>query len=206
MDRLASSIVFKVFFVIISYLLGSVCFGYVVAGALKKENFGREDLPGAAGSARQMGLAKGILVGFLDALKGMIPPLLGKLFKLDLVTICIACLAVVIGHNWPIFFKFRGGGGLSTTIGMSMILVPKEFIIAFPIAIISGYIYKYTLGRRLKFHPNAVGGGVGTFLLPVLSFAFNEPLPVLILFTIVFFVVALKGIILFYIYNVKTVG
>jgi acyl-phosphate glycerol 3-phosphate acyltransferase len=206
MGGLAASTAFKVFFVIISYLLGSVCSGYIVAGALKKENFGREDLPGAAGSARQMGLAKGILVGFLDALKGMIPPLLGKFFKLDLITICIACLAVVIGHNWPVFFKFRGGGGLSTTIGMSMIMVPKEFIIAFPLAIIGGYIYKYTLGRRLKFHPNAVGGGVGTFLLPLLSFVFNEPLPVLILFTLVFLIVALKGIILYYIYNVKVVG
>jgi acyl-phosphate glycerol 3-phosphate acyltransferase len=206
MDRLASSTAFKVFFVIISYLLGSVCSGYIVAGALKKKDFGRKDLPGAAGSARQMGLAKGILVGFLDALKGMIPPLLGKALKLDLVTICIACLAVVIGHNWPVFFKFKGGGGLSTTIGMSIVLVPKEFIIAFPIAIIAGYIYKYTLGRRLRFHPNAVGGGVGTFLLPLLSFIFDEPLSVLILFTLVFLIVALKGIILFYLYNVKIAG
>lgn len=203
MDKLLTSFAFKVFFIIASYLLGSICFGYVLAGVLRKNDFGKKDLPGGAGSARQMGLAVGIAVGFLDALKGIIPPLVGKVLGLDAITISIACFAVVVGHNWPIFFKFRGGGGLSTTIGISMVLVPLEFTIAFPAAIVIGYIYKYTLGKRLKFHPNVIGGGVGTLLLPILASIFGKPLPIVILFILIFFVIASKGIILFNMYNTK---
>ena len=54
MDKLSASFTFKVFFIIASYLLGSVCFGYVFARALKKNDFGKKDLPEGAGSARQM--------------------------------------------------------------------------------------------------------------------------------------------------------
>ena len=193
---MTNTLTFKIAFVIASYLLGSVCFGYVFAKILKKKDFSKRDLPGAAGSFRQLGLKIGIATGFLDAAKGMVPPLLAKYLELDPFTLVVASLAVVIGHNWPIFFKFRGGGGLSTTIGTSLALIPIEFAIAFPLAIISGYIYKSTLRKRFKVHPNPVGGGVGVLLLPILAFVFHEPLHIVILFILIFILVAVKGIIL----------
>jgi acyl-phosphate glycerol 3-phosphate acyltransferase len=201
---MVNTVIFKVIFVIASYLLGSVCFGYVFAKFLKNKDFGKKDLPGAAGSFRNLGPKIGIMVGFLDAAKGVIPPLLAKFLGLDNVTIVIACLAVVVGHSWPIFFKFRGGGGLTTIIGISLVLVPIEFAIAFPVAIAGGYIYKYTLGKRFKIHPNPVGGVIGTFLLPVLAFIFNEPLLITLLFTLLFILTVVKGAILYIMYNKKS--
>ena len=141
---MVNTVIFKVIFVIASYLLGSVCFGYIFAKFLKNKDFGKEDLPGAAGSFRKLGPKIGIATGFLDAAKGVIPPLLAKFLGLDNTTLVIVCLAVVVGHNWPIFFKFRGGGGLTTIIGIGLVLAPIEFAIAFPAAIAGGYIYKYT--------------------------------------------------------------
>jgi len=193
---MTNTIIFKIMFVIASYLVGSVCFGYIFAKVLKKKDFGRKDLPGAAGSYRQLGHKIGIAIGFLDAAKGLIPPLLAKYLGLDVFTLVIACLAVVVGHNWPIFFKFRGGGGLSTAIGISLALIPIEFAIAFPSAIASGYIYKYTLRKYFKVHPNPIGGGVGVLLLPILAFIFHEPLPVIILFILIFILIAVKGTII----------
>ncbi len=200
---MVNTITFKVIFIILSYLLGSVCFGYIFAKILKNKDFGKKDLPGGAGSYRQLGHKIGIATGFLDALKGILPPLLAKFLGLDLFTLVIACLVVIIGHNWPIFFKFRGGGGISVAIGTSLVLIPIEFAIAFPSAIASGYIYKYTLGKRFKVSPIPVGGVVGTLLLPVLAFIFNEPLPIILLFTLLFILIVVKGIILNTIYNKK---
>jgi len=201
---MVDTVLFKVIFVILSYLLGSVCFGYIFAKILKKRDFGKKDLPGAAGSFRQLGFKIGVVTGFLDAVKGAVPPLLANFLGLDTTTVVIACLAVIIGHNWPIFYKFRGGGGLATTIGISIVLVPIEFAIAFPSAIAVGFIYKYTLRKRLGLGPNAVGGAFGALLLPILAFVFHESLPIIILFTLLFIIIALKGIILTtIIYNKK---
>ena len=195
---MTETIIFKIMFVIACYLIGSVCFGYVFAKALKRKDFGKEDLPGAAGTYRQLGHKIGIATGFLDMAKGLIPILLAKyVIKLDIYTITIASLAIIVGHNWPIFFKFKGGGGLSTTIGVSLALVPLEFAIAFPVAVATGFIYKYTLRERFKVGPNPIGGGVGVFLLPILAFIFHEPLPIVILFICVFIIIVVKGIILY---------
>ena len=209
MDRITGAIMFKILFVIASYLLGSVCFGYVFAKISKKEDFGKNDLPGGAGSSRQLGFAKGIAVGFLDTLKGAIPPLLAtRLFHWDSslsgqIAILASCLAVIIGHNWPVFFKFRGGGGLSSTIGISFALIPLECGIAFPVAIATGFIYKYTLAKRLPFSPIPVGAGMATLLLPILCYLYNEPLYITVLFSLIFVLLTVKSMVLTKLYGTR---
>ncbi len=199
---MVDSIVFKVFFVILSYLIGSVCFGYVVAKIFKKKDFAKKDLPGAAGTFRQYGYKMGILTGFLDTTKAAVPILIAKhVLGLDARTIAISCVALVVGHNWPVFFKFMGGGGLTTTVGIGLALAPREFAIAFPSAVALGFIYKYTLRKRLKFHPNAVGGGFGVLLLPILACTYKEPWPVIAAFAIIFIIIAIKGPLLSKIYT-----
>jgi len=199
---MVNTVLFKAAFVILSYLLGSVCFGYVIAKILKKKDFGKKDLPGAAGTFRQYGHKMGALTGFLDALKGAVPPLLAKFLGLDdMLVVGLACIAVVVGHNWPVFFKFRGGGGLAPALGVSAALIPVEFAIAFPSAVALGFIYRHTLRKRLKFHPNAVGGGFGVLLLPILACTYKEPLPVIIAFAVIFIIIAIKGPILSKIYT-----
>lgn len=171
----------EIFLIIGSYLLGSVCWGYIVAKLLKKDNFGKNDLPGAAGSFRQLGPLFGIAIGFLDAAKGIIPMFVAKSLGMNYPIIILCALAVVAGHNWPIFFWFRGGGGLAPIIGILLCLMPKELAIAMPAAIASGYIYRYTLYRLVKINPNPVGGGVGLLLLPFLAWYFGRPQPLILL-------------------------
>ena len=180
--------------IVFSYLLGSVCWGYILAKVLKKKDFGKDDLPGAAGSSRQLGLPVGILVGFLDALKGVIAVLLAKSLGMSYVVIILSSLAVVAGHNWPVFFNFKGGGGLGPTIGISICLIPRELAIALPAAITVGYIYRYTLWQYIKIPPNPVGGGVGLILLPLLSYYFKEPKPLVILTFLLLFLIGFRVI------------
>jgi glycerol-3-phosphate acyltransferase PlsY len=108
---------------------------------------------------------------------------------------------VVIGHNWPVFFRFRGGGGLSVTLGVSVVLVPLECAIAFAAAVIIGFTYRYTLGKRFRLSPMPIGGGIGTLLLPILAFAFGKSLPIVLLFVVLFLIAVIKGIILTKIYK-----
>ena len=145
---MVDTIYFKVFYIIASYLLGSVVFGYVVARILKKKGFGYVDRPGTAGTGRQYGFKAALPVFIFDCGKGAAVPLIGKAIGLDMIIIIIASLALLIGHNWPVFFKFRGGGGVATAMGMAAALAPIQFLIILAIALSIGFTYKYTLGKK----------------------------------------------------------
>jgi glycerol-3-phosphate acyltransferase PlsY len=170
--------VLKVILVVGSYLLGSVCFGYVVAKFLKRKDFGKTDLPGGAGSIRQLGRLPGSIVGILDVTKGAVPILVAKNLSMGNTIIILSALAVVAGHNWPIFFRFRGGGGLASTIGVLICLMPKVIGIACIVGVISGFVYKrekpiYLFLRRVN--PVVFGAIIGFVSLLILTFYFEKP-------------------------------
>ena len=152
--KMVESIYFKIFYVIVSYLLGSVVFGYIIAKILKKEGFGKIDRPGTAGAGRQYGFKAALPTFIFDCGKGALIPLVGRGIGLDTLTIVIASLAVLAGHNWPVFFKFRGGGGVATAMGISIVLIPIQFLIALTSALSISFIYKYTLRKEAQDKPN----------------------------------------------------
>jgi acyl phosphate:glycerol-3-phosphate acyltransferase len=201
------SIYFKIFYIIASYLLGSVVFGYVVARILKKDGFGKVDRPGTAGAGRQYGFKAALPVFIFDCGKGAAIPLIGKAIGLDMVTIIIASLAVLIGHNWPVFFKFRGGGGIATAMGIAVALVPIQFLIILAISLAIGFSYKYTLGKKHKVNSNVIASLIGCIILPITVFLFKKPAELIVLFICVCLVIIIKGIILHLIYRkIPTAG
>jgi glycerol-3-phosphate acyltransferase PlsY len=201
------SIYFKIFYIIASYLLGSVVFGYVVARILKKDGFGKLDRPGTAGAGRQYGFKAALPVFIFDCGKGAAIPLIGKAIGLDMVTIIIASLAVLIGHNWPVFFKFRGGGGVATAMGIAVALVPIQFFIILAISLAIGFSYKYTLGKKHKVNSNVIASLIGCIILPITVFLFKKPVELIVLFICVCLVIIIKGIILHLIYRkIPTAG
>src|SRR4030042_3035889 len=202
---MVDTIYFKVFYIITSYLLGSVVFGYVVARVLKKEGFGRVDRPGTAGAGRQYGFKAALPVFIFDCGKGAAVPLIGIAIGLDMITIIIASLAVLIGHNWPVFFKFRGGGGVATAMGITAVLVPIQFLIILTCAVSIGYIYKRTLRKKHKVSQNVIGALFAVITLPILvylwPFRLNEPFLLFMLTLGIFVIIVFKGIILHMIYR-----
>ncbi len=113
--------------ILISYLIGSIPTAYVFGRLLKGidiRNFGSGNV-GATNAFRVLGKGAGITVLVLDILKGFVAVVfLGNIvvpkvaFLPDEALRLILGLSCILGHNWTIFLKFRGGKGIATTFGV----------------------------------------------------------------------------------------
>lgn len=187
-------IIKTILMVLLAYLLGSVNWAYILGRVVKKIDIRKYDNPGVAGAWRQLGPKWGALVALLDIGKAVLPVYLATVFfpSKDIPIILVA-LAVVIGHNWPIFLQFRGGMGLGTTMGAFLILLPKEFGIVFLIAVAVGLGSWLILKRRKA--TVAYGAMVGYILMPILTWMrFKEPHPLFFLTLLLFAVVIIRQI------------
>lgn len=115
---------------ILAYLLGSISFSVIISKKMAGFDV-REKGSGNAGSTnvlRTVGKKAAILTLICDCLKGVIAILIGflagKITKnLDnAILIQLAGIAVVLGHTFPIFFKFRGGKGVATSLGVLLMV------------------------------------------------------------------------------------
>jgi len=111
------------FFLLGSYLLGSIPFGLMIVRWLKGvdvRTVGSGNI-GATNVTRVCGPAVGRFVFVLDLLKGLVPPLVGRLLlhldRPDSRWIVLAAMLAVIGHNYSVFLRFQGGKGISTSGG-----------------------------------------------------------------------------------------
>lgn len=136
--------------ILIAYLLGSISSAYIITRILTGKDI-RTLGGGNAGANnvyQEVGLIPAISVGVFDILKGGAAMFIARLLVDDLSTnlvnaplevqsyIMAAGLAVVAGHIWPIFLKFRGGNGLATTIGVLAVIMTTELLIAIAIILI----------------------------------------------------------------------
>ncbi len=216
---MVDTIYFKVLYIIASYLLGSVLFSYIMVKIYGrksgKKDFSNIDRPGTAGAGRQYGVKAGLPTFIFDAGKGVAVVLVGQAIGLSQMVIAIACVAIIVGHNWPVWFKFRGGGGLATGMGIAGALMLIPFLIFLAISLVIGFTYKYTLGRTHKINPNVVAGALGAILFPVFAYIYayiydmsminayfyNEPMIVVLIAAGISFVIISKGIILHFMYR-----
>ncbi|OGO30043.1 MAG: hypothetical protein A2Z29_06395 [Chloroflexi bacterium RBG_16_56_11] len=124
--------------IVVGYSLGSVPFAYIV-GRLKKgvdiRQVGGGNV-GALNTYREIGPVYGIGVLAADIAKGAVAVLIARWLGLAVAWVCVAGFAAVIGHNWPIFLKFRGGKGAATVIGVLLALLPVELLISGGIVLI----------------------------------------------------------------------
>ena len=111
-----------------SYLLGSIPFAYIFAWQWRKvdiRRIGSENV-GTTNVFKQIGVLPGMLTAVCDAGKGIIAVMLGN--TLAVGGEFIALPMAMIGHNWPVWLGFHGGGGLATFIG-GMLVISKWWII-----------------------------------------------------------------------------
>ena len=121
---------------VLAYLLGSISFGMIVAklaGGPNLREVGSKNT-GATNVLRVMGLKIGLIVFVLDILKALIACIIGRIW-LGLNGAMLAGLAVVIGHNWPCFFQFKGGKGVASTLAVMLLTFPIPAIICYVVAI-----------------------------------------------------------------------
>lgn len=113
-------------FVILAYLLGSVSFGILVSRA-----FGLPDPrtvgsgnPGATNVLRSGKKLAALLTLLGDAAKGWLPVWLAQVYGLEVDVVCWIALAVFLGHLYPVFYRFKGGKGVATALGVLLAFSP----------------------------------------------------------------------------------
>jgi glycerol-3-phosphate acyltransferase PlsY len=122
--------IFDLILIIGSYLLGSLSAAIIVCkllGLQDPRTTGSRN-PGATNVLRIGGKLPALIVLFGDALKGFIPVAIGHLFHVSPVILGLIALAALLGHVFPIFFRFEGGKGVATAAGAVLALSPTLFL------------------------------------------------------------------------------
>ena len=114
-----------------AYLLGNFNAGIVFSRLIFKKDLRRHGSqnPGATNAFRVLGRAAGFLVLFFDALKGALAVAAAQWLFPGEFWPCLAGLFVVLGHVFPVLFKFKGGKGVATTAGVTLLLQPPVLLL-----------------------------------------------------------------------------
>ena len=169
---------------VVSYLLGSLSFGRIVGKILdpevdledvsvplqgedKEASYRLQSVGGNTVSIR-FGGRVGCLVGLLDILKAFVPTLVVRLLFPDQPYMFIAAIAAFAGHNWPIYYRFKGGRGVSPFYGGLFAIDPIGAVVVAVISMLIGML----LLKELLF---AYAGGILLALPWFLITKFSEP-------------------------------
>lgn len=157
---------------VIGYLLGSIPFAYIIAWLVKGVDIRKVGggNVGAVNTIREIGFLPGLVVCFADVAKGALAVLIAQWLGIHLYWVFAAGFLAVVGHNWPVWLKFRGGQGLATTMGVLVVFSPIPFAICFGVLLLALLI---TSNIRLS----AVAGFI---FLPPLIWAFGGELDILL--------------------------
>ena len=116
----------------LAYLLGSIPFGYLIVKASRGDDI-RETGSGGTGAtnvSRRAGKLAGIATLLLDAAKGAAAVVIATNFLDTSLNvdgrwlIALAAVAVILGHMFPVWLRFRGGKGVATGVGVFLVLAP----------------------------------------------------------------------------------
>lgn len=167
-----------------AYLAGAVSPSYILTRVFTGEDVRKVGTlnAGSLNSFNTLGKTGGAFVFLVDFGKGVLAALVPQWLNLPEAAVYASAIAVVMGHNWPVWLKFVGGKGVATSAGVALGLIPLLAVAALVPAII-------LLVTLKKFA--IVGMGAGFVLLVVLTYFTGEPLGV---FIVIFAVSALVAI------------
>jgi len=164
-------------FYIISYLVGGIPFGLLLAKQFTGKDI-RESGSGSIGATNVLRVLKetnpslakklAITTVILDALKGIVVLLVAKLMGLSIETLWSIAVLAVIGHCYSPYLKFEGGKGVATGAGVLLMMLPIETFIAFITWFLAGKILKVSslssllalialIGSSFIVHPDIEG-------------------------------------------------
>lgn len=147
---------------VLSYLLGSIPFSYLIAKAYGKNLYqvGSGNI-GAANVWRATKKAKAFWLAVIgDSGKGIVAILLAKYFsQFDLrydpwIFLASSSFFVVMGHNWPIFLKFKGGRGLASLLGILIYLNLKLVFLSLLLTGASIFLTQILTKKKIELKGN----------------------------------------------------
>jgi glycerol-3-phosphate acyltransferase PlsY len=133
-----------------AYLLGSISFAVVVSKMFRLSDprtYGSKN-PGATNVLRSGNKAAAVLTLIGDGAKGWLAVWLavkfGDQFGLDDTAVALVTLAVFLGHLWPVFFKFVGGKGVATALGVLLGINPWLGLATLVTWLVVVYAFRYS--------------------------------------------------------------
>ena len=150
---------------LIAYFIGNISPSTIMGRRsgidIKKEGSGNA---GTTNALRVLGKKAAVITLCVDILKGVVAVLIGS-FAAGSVGAYGCALCVILGHIWPMVYKFKGGKGVATGLGVLCMLMPQVtgivFLIWLVIVKLTGYV--------------SLGSIVAAICVPVLAFIFHAP-------------------------------
>jgi glycerol-3-phosphate acyltransferase PlsY len=124
--------------IIIGYLLGSIPTAYIVSRIRKGidiRNVGSRNM-GGANVMREIGTQEGVFIGLIDIAKGAGAILIAQALDIPELWVFGTGFAALVGHNFPVFARFKGGRGSATIIGIFLVLAPKSILVTLAVVAI----------------------------------------------------------------------
>ena len=148
---------------LVSYILGSFPSGYILTKYFNKIDITKHGSGNIGATNVLRSGSKTLAVGtlFIDVLKGAIPIII---FSFDSYLVCIAALFSFLGHNFPVWLKFKGGKGIATYLGICFALSLNIGISFVIIWLITVFIFK----------TSSISSLISISLIPIISFFLLE--------------------------------
>ena len=137
--------------IVFGYLVGNISFARIIS-KFKKQDITQQGSgnPGTMNMLRTFGFKLGLLTLLLDGCKGALGATVGFFVfggdlnsTVSMTGLYIGGLSTVLGHNFPVFYKFKGGKGVACILGIFAVANPLWSLIAFVIAFIYLCIFDY---------------------------------------------------------------
>jgi glycerol-3-phosphate acyltransferase PlsY len=132
--------------VLASYLIGAIPFGLIFSRVFSNvdvRTVGSGNI-GATNVLRAAGKSAALLTLLADGLKGFLPVFIVQhLFNTD-ITAVLSGVAAILGHNFPVYLKFKGGKGVATSFGVLLAVSPWIGLVALLAWLAAAVIWRYS--------------------------------------------------------------
>ncbi len=159
--------------ILIAYLVGAISSSIIIARLFKlpdPRTLGSGN-PGATNMLRTGSKKAAALTLLGDLLKGLIPLLIARSLGFSLETLCIMAMVSVIGHMYPLYYQFRGGKGVATTLG---VLLGVHWLLA-----VIWMAVWLTIAAITRY--SSLAALTATALLPIVAYVLRTPVVIIYL-------------------------
>ena len=148
---------------LVSYIMGSFPSGYILTKYFNKIDITKHGSGNIGATNVLRSGSKTLAIGtlFIDVLKGAIPIIIFSFYS---YLVCIAALFSFLGHNFPVWLKFKGGKGIATYLGICFALSLNIGISFVIIWLITVFIFK----------TSSISSLISISLIPIISFFLLE--------------------------------
>ena len=179
-------------FTVSAYVLGSIPFGKLIArraGGFDITQRGSGNI-GATNVTRELGFKWGLLTLALDMLKGFVPVFFFAYFSSTSIPgyeshLAVIGLSALLGHQFSVFQRFRGGKGVATALGVYLglsVFTLLSCLIGFLVFVLTVYKWNFV----------SLGSMVSAFVIPFLLISFGESHVIVYLSVIITVLICIK--------------